>query len=110
RELEPLRLAAAERVGGLAELEIAEADRLERIQFLHDARHVLEMRHRLAHRHGQRVRDVRAAEARLERLAVVARAAAARALDVRIAEEKHVELDRALALAALAAPAARVEA
>src|SRR5581483_2678676 len=108
-ELDPLRLAAAQGGGGLPEGEVAEADGVERLQFFHDPRDVAEKLHRFAHGHGEDVGDIVAMKPHLERLAVETPAAAARTRRIGVGEELHVELDHAVALAALAASAADVE-
>ena len=109
RELDPLRLAARERRRGLAELHVVEPDVVQRLQPPADLRDLGEERERLLDRHREHVRDRLPLEAHLERLAVVARALAGLARDVDVREEVHLDLDRPVALARLAAAAAHVE-
>ncbi len=75
-ELDALRLAAAQRRRRLAELDVAEADVLQRAQLVGDRREVLEQRQRLVDGQVEHVGDRLAAVLDLERLAVVAAALA----------------------------------
>ena len=74
------------------------------------AGHGLEEAQRFLDRHLQHFVDVLAAVADLERLAVVALALADVAGHVDVRQEVHLDLDDAVALARLAAPALHVEA
>ena len=82
RQLHALRLAARQRRRRLAELDVAEADVLQRAQLVGDGREVLEQRQRLIDRQLEDVGDRLAAVLDLERLAVVAAALALLARDV----------------------------
>ena len=109
RELHALRLAARERGRALAELDVAEAHVEQRLELARDRRHRVEEFVRLLHRHLQHLVDVLALVADLERLAVVALAVAHVARHVDVGQEVHLDLDHAVALARLAAPALDVE-
>ena len=110
RQLHPLRLAAGERRRLLADLDVAEADPHQRRHLLADRRHRGEERLGVLHRHVEHVGDALALEQDLQRLAVVALALAGLAGDVDVGQEVHLDLDDAVALAGLAAPALDVEA
>ena len=101
--------AAGERGRRLAELDIAEADALQRLHLRADRRHRAEEVHRLFHRHVEYIGDRLVLEGDLQRLAVVALALADVALDIDIRQEMHLDLEHAVALAGLAAPALDVE-
>ena len=109
RQLHALRLAAAQRRRRLAELDVAEADVLQRPQLVGDRREVLEQRQRLVDGQVEHVGDRLAAVLDLERLAVVAPALALLARHVDVGQEVHLDGDDAVALARLAAPALDVE-
>ena len=109
RQLHALRLAARQRRRRLAELDVAEADVLQRAQLVGDRRKVLEQRQRLIDRQVEHVGDRLAAILDLERLAVVAAALALLARDVDVGQEVHLDRDHAVALARLAAAALDVE-
>src|SRR3954447_23430865 len=108
-QLDPLRLAARQRRGGLAEPHVVEADIVQRLHPALDLRDVGEELERLLDRHVQHVGDRLALEADVERLAVVALAVALLARDVDVGEEVHLDLDLPVAAADLAAPALDVE-
>ena len=91
------------------ELDVAEADLAQRLQLLPHLGDVLEELARLRDRHVEHVGDAGLAVAHLQRLAVVAPAAARLALDVDVGQEVHLDADDAVALAGLAAPALDVE-
>src|SRR5207237_9669554 len=109
-ELDPLRLAARERVARLAELDIPETDLVEREQDGPELAEAVEERYRFVHAHIEDVRDVLAAIAHLERLTVVAPPLAHVAFDVHVGQKVHLDALDALALAGLAAPALDIEA
>ena len=109
RELDALRLAARQRRRRLAERDVAQAHVEQRRELARDRRHRLEERERLLDRHRQHFVDVLALVADLERLAVVALAVAHVARHVDVGQEVHLDLDEAVALARLAAPALDVE-
>ena len=98
-----------ERRRRLADMDVAEADLLQRHQLVADRRHGLEELGALVDRHVEHVGDGLALEGDLERLAVVALALADVALHVDVGQEVHLDLDDAVALAGLAAPALDVE-
>ena len=108
-ELHALRLAARQRRRRLPELDVAEADVLQRPQLVGDRREVLEQRQRLIDGQLEHVGDRLAAVLDLERLAVVAAALALLARDVDVGQEVHLDRDDAVALARLAAAALDVE-
>ena len=109
RELDALRLAAGQRRRALAEVDVAESDVVERLQLLADARLVLEERERVLDRQLEHVGDAQAAEAHLERLAIVALALAHLARHVDVGQEVHLDLHEPVALTRLAAAALHVE-
>ena len=108
-ELHALRLAPGERRRRLAELDVVEADVVQRLQPAPELRDLGEEPQRFLDRHLEHVRDRLALEAHLERLAVVAAPMAGLARHVDVGQEVHLDLDRPVALAGLAAPAAHVE-
>ena len=108
-ELHALRFAAAQRRRRLAELDVAEADVLQRPKLVRDRRKVLEQRQRLIDGEVEHVGDRLAAVLDLERLAVVAAALALLARHVDVGQEVHLDGDDAVALARLAASALDVE-
>src|SRR5690606_26011013 len=93
----------------LADLDIAEADLLERRQPVADRRHRLERLDALVHRHVEYVGDRAVAEFDVQRFAIVAFALADVAFDIDVRQEVHFDLDDAVALARLAAAALHVE-
>ena len=109
RQLHPLRLAARQRGRGLAEPHVAEPDIDERLHLAGDRRLVREELQRLLGRHVEHFGDVLALPRDVERVAVVARALADLARHVDVGQEVHLDLDGAVALARLAAPALDVE-
>src|SRR5690606_13232898 len=109
-QLDPLRLAARQGRRRLADLDVAEADALQRQHLVADRRHGVEEARRLLDRHVQNVRYALALEDDFQRLAVVALALADVAGDVDVGQEVHLDLDDAVALARLAAAALDVEA
>ena len=108
-ELDALALAARERRAGLAQREVAEPHLLDCTQLLVDRGDVLEKLHGHVHRHVEHVVDVAALVAHLERLAVVAVAAAGPAADIDVRKEVHLDGLDAGAAALLAAAALDVE-
>ena len=108
-ELDALRLAAGQRRRRLAEPDVAQADLDERLQVAADRRDRLEELGGLLDRHVEDLGDRLALEVHLERLAVVAGAVADLARDVDVGQEVHLDLDRAVAGARLAAAALDVE-
>ena len=90
-------------------MHVAEPDIEQRLELLPNARLVLEEGARILDGHVEHVGDARAAEAHLERLAVVALSLADLARHVDVGEKVHLDLHEAVALARLAAPALHVE-
>ena len=74
-----------------------------------DLRNIPKESQRLGHTHVEHVRDGLATIGNLERLAVIALAAANLAGNINIGKKVHLDLDLAVALAGLAAAAAHVE-
>src|SRR5262245_30943328 len=109
RDLEPLRLAARELVGGLAEPQIAEPHAAQDLKLAGEARLAPEMEERLVGGEVQRLADVDAAIAHVEHLAAKARAAAGLAGHQQVGEEVHLHRHPAGALALLAPTPGRVE-
>ena len=97
-------------VDGLAELDVAQADVVHRLQLVCELWQRAEEFERFVDRHLQHLVDVLALIAHFERLAVVAVAVADLAGHVDVGEEVHLDLDDAVAGAGLAAPALDVEA
>src|SRR4051794_5380543 len=108
-ELHALRLTARQRGRGLAETHIPEADVDQCLELPRDRRLRLEELERLLGRHVEHVGDALALPEDVERVAVVAGALAHLTRYVHVGEEVHLDLDRAVALARLAAAALHVE-
>ena len=108
-ELDPLRLAAGQRRRRLAEPDVAEADVDQRLQVPRDRRDGGEELDGLLDRHVEHLGDGLALVVHLERLPVVAGAVADLARHVDVGQEVHLDLDRAVAGAGLAAAALDVE-
>ncbi len=108
-ELDALRLAAGERGGGLSQTDVAEPDLAERGHVACDRRDGREELGGLLDRHVQDLGDGLALVVDLERLPVVAGAVADLARDVDVGQEVHLDLDRAVTRARLAASALDVE-
>ena len=109
REFESLRFAAGERVGRLAESQIAEADGAERGEPLHDGALVDEKLHRFIDGHRQDLPDVSSFVLHLHDLFAEAAAVAFFADHFDVGEELHVDGLRAGAFAGVAASARGVE-
>src|SRR5690606_450355 len=108
-ELHALRLPARERGRRLADAGVAEADVFHQLELALGRGDVLEELELLVHRHVEHVGDRLAADLHLEGLAVVPLTLADLAGDVDVGQEVHLDLDRAVALARLAAAALDVE-
>ena len=104
-----MRLAAGQRGGLLADMDVAEADAVQQREHVAHARHHLEKFERFLDRHVEHVGDRLALEQHLQRFAVVALALADVAGDVDVGQKVHLDLDDAIALAGLAAAAFDVE-
>ena len=98
-----------ERVRLLADMDVAEADLVQRDELVAHAGHRGEEVDAFLDRHVEHVGDRLALEQHVERLAVVALAVADVAGDVDVGQEVHLDLDDAVALAGLAAAALDVE-
>ena len=109
-ELHPLRLAAGEGGGGLAEMEVVEADITERFQLAGDIGGIGKERAGLADLHAEQIGDIFSLPAHFERVAGKSRATANFTGHPHIGEEIHIEPHRAISLAGLAAAAGHVEA
>ena len=96
-------------VAGWPIMDVAEPDPLQGHQLVADRRHGAEEIGALVDRHVEHVGDALAAEQHLQRLAVVAPALADVALHIDVGQKVHLDLDDAVALAGLAAPALDVE-
>ena len=108
-ELDALRLAAREGRCRLADMDVAEPDLLQGQELVTDRRHGTEEIGALVDGHVEHVGDALTAEQYLQGLAVVAPPLADVALDIDVRQEMHLDLDDAVALAGLAAPALDVE-
>ena len=90
-------------------MDVAEPDPLQGHQLVADRRHGAEEIGALVDGHVEHVGDALPAEQHLEGLAVVAPALADVALHIDVRQKVHLDLDDAVALAGLAAPALDVE-
>src|SRR5258706_8223 len=108
-QLYPLCFASGQGRRLLPDLDIAEPDPFERIRLLAHGRHRPEQVRARFHRHVEHVCDRIVAELHFQSLAVVALAVADVALHVDVRQKVHFDLDYAVALAGLAAPALDVE-
>ena len=108
-QLDALRLAAREGGRPLADMDVAEADALHRVELVADRRNRAEERHAFLHGHVKNIGDRFVLEQYFQRLSVVALALAHVALDVDVGQEVHFDLDDAVALAGFAAAALDVE-
>ena len=108
-QLHPLGLAAGQGGGGLAQLYITQAHLLQGLQAVVDAGDVLEEGQGLVHRHLQHLVNVLALVVDLQGLPVVPPALAHLTGDIDVRQEVHLDLQQAVPLAGLAAPAPGVE-
>ena len=108
-KLDPLRLAAGKGGGLLAEMEIAETDRRERLKLVRRCRDVAEEIEPVIDGHGQHIGDIETLVGDLERLAVEPASAAGFAGHIDRREKIHLDLDHAIALAVLAAATLHVK-
>src|SRR5260370_4124379 len=109
RQLDALRLTARERRRRLPEMDVIEADVAQGFELLADRRHRTEELDRIEHRHVEDVGDVLALVLDLERVSIIALAAAYLAGDVNVGQEVHLDAADAVALRRLAAAALHVE-
>ena len=86
------------RRGGLAHLDIAQADVADRLQLVVNARDVREEIGRFVHAHLEHVGDGLALVLHFERLLIVALALAGLARHVDVGQEMHLDLDDAVAV------------
>src|SRR5439155_25961082 len=105
RELHALGFSARERGRLLADMDVSQPHALQRGQRVAYARYRLEELCRFVDRHVEHSGDRLAFELDLERLAIVTLALAHVAGDVHVGQEMHPDLNDAVALASLAAPA-----
>ena len=110
RQLHPLGLAARERGGRLAEVEVIETDVAECLELAGDVGGVGKELPRVAHLHVQKFGDVFALPADLERVFGKPGPAADLARHPHVRQKIHVEPHRAVALAGFAPAAGHVEA
>ena len=108
-ELDTLGLTTGEGGCGLAEPDVAEADVHQCAQVARDGRHRREEPGCLLDRHIQHVADGLALEMNFQRLTVVTRAMADLARHIDVGQEVHLDLDRAVTGAVVAATALDVE-
>jgi len=104
-----LRLAAGERGGGLAEPDVAEADLVEYVELVDDLRMAGEVNQRLFDGHVEDIVDVLALVTDLEDGGLVASAVAFFARQLHVGEELHLDCDRSVAFADIAAASGDVE-
>ena len=107
--LDSLGLAAGQRRGLLADVDVVEADAVQQREDVAHPRHRLEELQPFLDRHVEHVGDGLGLEGDLEGLAVVALPSAHVAGDVDVRQKVHLDLDDAVALAGLAAAALDVE-
>src|SRR3984893_2553041 len=108
-ELDALRFAARERGRRLAEMNVVQPDVAQGLELLTNRRHRAHKIDRVEHGQVEHLGDVLALVLDLQRVAVVALAAAYFAGYVDVGQEVHLDADDAVALAGLAAPALDVE-
>ena len=109
RQLGALRLAAGQRGGGLAELDIAQTDLAHSLQSACNLGHVGEELTRFIYRHIQHFIDIFALVAHLERFLVVAAALAHIARHINIRQEVHLDFEQAVTRTRLASTALDIE-
>src|SRR5262249_18293657 len=108
-EFYTLGFAAGELGGGLAEVDVAESDILQSLEFAADAGDVFEEGECLRHGHVEDVGDRIGLLMDFQGFAVIAFAVADLAGDEDVGEEIHLDLDDAFAVAGFAAAALDVE-
>gem|GEM_PF-3061300 len=109
-QLDPLGFAAGEGRGGLTEMDIVQADVVQRLQHTANLGHVLEQLQGLLDVHLQHVVNTLPSIADLQRFAVEAFALTDRAGDPDVREEIHLQLVRPVPLASFAPAAGAIEA
>src|SRR5579862_5976330 len=109
-ELGALRFAAGKRGGGLAELDVAEADVHERLKLLLNRGNIFQHLQGFLDRQVEEIGNRIAVEAHGKSFGIVALAAANLARDVNVRQKIHLDAALAVALAGFAAPAFHVEA
>ena len=110
RQLDALGFAARERRRRLSELDVIQADVVQRLQFVAHVGNVLEQLQRLLDVHLEHIGDGLALELDLQRFVVVPMSLADRAGHPHIGEEIHFQAIRAVPFAGFAATARDVEA
>ena len=108
-ELHALALAAREGRGGLAQLDVAEADLLQHLYLVEDGGHVLKELYGAIDGHVEHIGDGLASVAHLEGLVIVPLATAYLAGDEHVGQEVHLHILVPVAKACLAATATDVE-
>ena len=109
-QLDSLGLAAGQGRGRLSQADVGEANVVQCLDLPVDGLHILEEMQRFLHRHVEHIVDAFSFVFDLQRLTVVAFAAADLAGHIDVGEEVHLDLDDAVAAAGLAASAFFVEA
>ena len=109
-QLDALGFAAGERRRRLADLDVVEADRVQRAELVMDRGDVFEVGHRFLHVHLEHLGDALFLVHHLQRFAIEAVAVADGARDPDVGQEIHFEPVRAVAVARFAAAALHVEA
>ena len=108
-ELHALGLAARERRGTLAQVDVAQPHVKEGLQLVLDARDAAKERERLGHGHVEHIADALAVIGDLKGLAIIALAVADLAGHVDVGQEVHLYLYLAVTLAGFATPSRYVE-
>ncbi len=108
-QLDALGFAAGKRDGGLAEMDVAQPNIHQRLQFLSDLRNVFQNWQRVGNRGLQQIGDGLAVELHRQCFLVVAASAADFAEHVHVRQEIHLDAALAFALAGLAASAGDIE-
>ena len=110
RKLDALRLAAGKRGGLLPQMNVIEADIVQRLELVAERRHVLQHIEGFRDRHVKHFRDIFPFVADFQRFAVIAAAVALFAGDVHVRQKVHFDFNHAVAFAGFAAPALDVKA
>ncbi len=110
RQLHPLRLPSGQGRSRLPQADIGQPHVHQRLQLAGDARHWLEERQRVFHRHLQHLVDVLALVAHLQCFAVIALALAHITGHIDIRQEVHLHLGDTIALTGFAASTLHIEA
>ena len=108
-QLDPLGFTTRKRGRGLAEVDIAEPDIVQRFQLTFKSRKILEERQRLGYRHVEHLGDILALEPDFQSLAVITLTVADLTGHGDIGQKLHLNLDKAVAAASLAASSLDIE-